>query len=177
MTTVLKDVRLAFPNIFEGHPESGKFNVLGIFDPGSEGHAALEAEIDKIMQEKWGGKVSRNQLKQFCLHDGADKSQYDGFEGKMYISASNEAQPTVVDRDGRSPLTKASGKPYSGCYVVLYVELWAQDNKYGKGVNATLRGVQFYRDGPAFTGGAPLSTDEFQSFDEDETADSGGIFG
>lgn len=33
------------------------------------------------------------------------------------------------------------------------VEFWAQDNNYGKRVNATLLGVQFVRDGAAFAGG------------------------
>ena len=60
-----------------------------------------------------------------------------------------------------------------------YVELWAQDNQYGKGVNATLRGVQFYRDGQAFTGGRPLGEDEFVSFEDEapQAAAAGGIFG
>lgn len=175
MAIVLKDVRLAFPHIFEPHPESSKFNALGIFEAGSASHKELEAAIEQVMEEKWAGKVTRDQLRQFCLHDGADKSKYDGFEDKLYVSASNDAQPTIVDRDGRTPLTKTSGKPYSGCRVVMYVDVWAQDNKYGKGVNATLRGVQFYRDDAAFTGGAPLATSEFLAFeDDDEPAAAGG---
>lgn len=177
-TLILKDVRLAFPNVFEPHAESGKFNAIGIFPPGSDTHKQVEDAAKAVLQDKWGGKVSEGDLRQYCLHDGVDKSKYDGFEGNFYISASNDAQPSVVDRDGKTPLTKASGKPYSGCYVVMYVDLWAQDNKYGKGVNATLRGIQFYKDGAAFTGGRPLATEEFISFeDETETAATGGIFG
>ena len=33
------------------------------------------------------------------------------------------------------------------------VELWAQDNNYGKRINASLAGVQFAKDGEAFAGG------------------------
>ncbi|MEW8105028.1 MAG: ssDNA-binding protein [Candidatus Thiodiazotropha endolucinida] len=177
-TIVLKDVRLAFPHIFEPHEQSGKYNGLLILDPNTQADQLeeLKAEIMKLVKEKWGGKItSPSQLKQFCLHDGAEKAQYDGFEGKMYVSASNTAAPSVVDTDGRTPLTKAAGKPYSGCYVYGYLELWAQDNKYGKGINATLRGVQFYRDGDAFGGGRPLGVDEFEQLEPANSPDDTGF--
>lgn len=41
------------------------------------------------------------------------------------------------------------------------LEFWAQDNKFGKRVNATLMGVQFFRDGDAFSGGGAASDDDF----------------
>jgi len=66
----------------------------------------------------------------------------------------------VVDRD-RTPLVAADGKPYAGCYVTAIVELWPQDNQYGRRINATLSGVQFERDGDAFGGSAPASADDF----------------
>ena len=69
----------------------------------------------------------------------------------------------------RSPLTETDGRPYSGCYVVAIVELWAQDNSWGKRVNATLKGVQFFADGEAFSGGTPASAGDFDdlgAFDE-----------
>ena len=61
----------------------------------------------------------------------------------------------------KSPLTEQHGKPYSGCYVNAFVEFWTQDNNYGKRVNATLLGVQFYRDGESFSGGGVADTDDF----------------
>ena len=33
------------------------------------------------------------------------------------------------------------------------LDIWAQDNQYGKKVNAQLQGVQFFKDGDAFAGG------------------------
>ena len=70
------------------------------------------------------------------------------------------------------PLTAADGRPYAGCYVIANVELWAQDNNYGKRINASLRGVQFLRDGDAFSGGGAASEDEF---DEVEGSDAGDL--
>ncbi|MNP47458.1 hypothetical protein D3C76_1415120 [compost metagenome] len=57
-----------------------------------------------------------------------------------------------MDRD-RTQLTAQEGKPYSGCYVNVIVDIWAQDNSYGKRINAQLQGIQFVRDGEAFSGG------------------------
>ena len=53
----------------------------------------------------------------------------------------------------RSPLVAADGKPYSGCHVNVIIDVWAQDNQYGKKINAQLQGIQFLRDGEAFSGG------------------------
>ena len=47
------------------------------------------------------------------------------------------------------------------------VEIWAQNNKYGKGIRAELRGVQFYRDGDAFTAGGVAKADEFEDLSVD----------
>jgi hypothetical protein len=51
------------------------------------------------------------------------------------------------------------------------VEVWAQDNKFGKGIRATLRGVQFVKDGDAFSAGTPVSEDDFDEIEAPETAD------
>jgi hypothetical protein len=69
----------------------------------------------------------------------------------------------VVDRD-RTPLTASDGKPYAGCFVNAVVELWAQDNQYGKRINASLGGVQFAADGDAFGGGGVRT--EADDFDD-----------
>jgi hypothetical protein len=60
----------------------------------------------------------------------------------------------------------SSGKPYSGCYVNAVIELWAQDNKFGKRINASLMGVQFLRDGQRLSGGGVASADDFQAIPE-----------
>ena len=79
-----------------------------------------------------------------------------------------QGRPLVIDAD-KSPLTEQDGKPYSGCYVNASIELWAQDNNYGKRVNASLSGVQFFRDGDAFAGGRAADVDDF----DDVTAGAG----
>ncbi|WP_244126983.1 ssDNA-binding protein, partial [Xylella fastidiosa] len=62
----------------------------------------------------------------------------------------------------RTPLAAQDGRPYAGCYVNANIELWAQDNNYGKRINASLGGVQFLRDGEAFAGGGVASVEDFE---------------
>ena len=128
----------------------------------------INAAIDQVAKDKWGAKADAV-LKQMratdkvALHSGDTKSQYDGYEGNMFVASRTATRPLVIDRD-KSQLTAEDGKPYSGCYVNASVELWAQDNAYGKRVNAQLGGVQFFADGDAFAGGG--SSADADDFDD-----------
>ena len=130
-----------------------------------------------MAREKWKDKAagtltSLYKTGKVALHDGDEKAQYDGFAGNFFVTASAQenAAPTIIDRD-RSPLTQRSGRPYPGCYVNVSLEFWAQDNAYGKRINAQLRGVQFYKDGDSFSAGRPASSDEFEDVSEGADAE------
>lgn len=184
MKVVLLGARIAFAKIWEPQSFDGKgeprCSASFLFDP-----KAQKAEVDKVIKtinevavEKWGAK-SADVLKSLkakgdlCLHDGATKAEYDGFEGNVFVSAANKARPAVVDLD-KSPLTQADGKPYSGCYVNVSLDIWAQDNQFGKRINAKLLAVQFARDGEAFSGGATYDENDFGT--AEPTDDSDGFF-
>ncbi len=182
----LNDVRLSFPNLFEAKAfeEGGKkeFSASFLIDKSAPIVAELKAALVSVATSKWGEKGQQTLSNLFrddrmCLHDG-DRKDYDGYEGMLYLRASNSVRPLVLDR-ARNPLTAADGKPYSGCYVNATITLWAQDNKWGKRINANLRGVQFFRDGDAFAGGTTGSVDEFEAAPEEGkqavTADSLGF--
>jgi len=179
MIIKLRNVRLAFPALFEAKTVNGEgapaFSAAFILPKNHPQIKEINAAIDAVAKEKWGPKAEAI-LKQaraadkIALHDGDAKSEYDGFAGNMYISARNKSRPLVVDKD-KTPLGQADGKPYAGCYVVASVEFWAQDNNYGKRVNASLRGVQFFADGDAFAGGGAASEDEFDDLGAGADAD------
>ena len=97
-----------------------------------------------------------------CLHKGdVSKPGKPEYAGLYFVTGNNERRFTIVDGN-RNPLVEKDGKPYSGCYVNAKLNIWAMDNKWGKRICATIRGVQFLRDGEAFTkGAAPASPDEF----------------
>lgn len=180
MKVKLNNVRLAFPQLFEAKTVNGEgepaFSASLLIDPTHPQVKELNAAIDAVAKEKWAAKAeailkTMRATDKTCLHDGDLKDQYAGFEGMLYVSARSKTRPLVIDVD-KTPLTAKDGKPYAGCYVNASIELWAQDNNYGKRVNASLRGIQFLRDGDAFAGGAPASEDEFDdlSVAEDELA-------
>lgn len=182
MKVTLTNVRLAFPHLFvpqQGDSGEPKYNAAFILEPGSANAKALAAAVEQVAREKWQAKAEQTltALRKadkvaYREHEKTNQSGdvYDGFEGKHFIQASDKSRPTVVDRD-KTPLTQSDGKPYAGCYVNAIVDVWAQDNQYGKRVNASLKAVQFVKDGDAFGGSAPVSADEFEDLSVDETAD------
>lgn len=178
MKLKLENVRLAFPVLFEPKTVNGEgkpaFSAALLIDPADAQVKAINAAIEQIAKEKWGAKAdailkTMRATDKVALHDGDLKSSYDGFPGNLYVSARSATRPLVIDKD-KSPLTEQDGKPYAGCFVNASIELWAQDNNYGKRVNASLRGIQFFRDGDAFAGGGAASEDEFDEITEGATA-------
>lgn len=176
MIVKLSNVRLAFPQIFEAKPFQGaghpSFTAMLLIDPVKQ--AALIDEVKKTMiavaKEKWAGKAdsvfaSLKGTDKVCLRSGDTKSDYSGFEGMMFLSTRSQNRPLVIDRD-KSPLTAADGRPYGGSYVNASIEIWAQDNGFGKRINASLRGLQFYKDGDAFAAGAPADESEFDAVND-----------
>lgn len=177
---VLKDSRLAFAQIWEAKAfEPGakpKFNATFLFDPKSPNAKLVETAVKEAATEKWGAKANdvltsiKGIPNKMCFRNGNTKPEYDGYPGNLFVSSSNPVRPTIMDRDGKTPLIQADGRPYSGCYVNGIVDIWAQDNKYGKGIQATLLGVQFVRDGDAFSGGGTASEDDFEDLSDGANA-------
>lgn len=178
---MLKDARLAFPNLFEPTTVAGegkpRYSGTMLIPADHPQAAAMRKIIDAVAKDKWREKAPSilaglYKTGKVALHDGDEKAQYDGFSGNLFVAAAAQesAPPTVVDAD-RSPLNERSGKPYAGCYVNASLEFWAQDNQWGKRVNCTLRGVQFLRDGDSFSAGRPASADEFEAVEGADAAD------
>lgn len=171
----LIDVRLSFADLWiakgftdkSGETSEPQFQATAIM---KEGHPSIDV-VRKMMVEvaasRWGGKATAilEQLRlndRLALRDCARKGDTIGYdEGGCFLKASNAVRPTIVDRD-HTPLVVSDGRPYPGCYVNMNVQLWAQDNGFGKRINATLAGVQFVRHGDAFGGGArPTPINDF----------------
>lgn len=180
MKVRLDNVRLAFSSIFEARafdendkkPCYSASLILGKKHPSLK---SINDTIETVAKEKWEGK-SADVLKQLraadriCLRDGDSKPDSDGFPGNFFVAARNKARPFVCDRD-KTPLTSADGKPYAGCYVNATIDIWAQQNSYGKRINATLSGVQFLKDGDAFSGSPPATPDDFEDLSDGANAE------
>ena len=177
----LKNVRLSFPKLFKADittyddgNTSKKFKAAFLIDKKKQAALIEEIEdaIEDAMAEKWGKSIPKLKAEKLCLRDG-DQEEWDGYEGMMYVSASNTKKPPIVDRD-KTPLTEEDGRPYAGCYVNATIHIWVQDkpaDKGGKRVNASLEAVQFVKDGEAFGAGAVDIDEEFEDLGGDDDDD------
>ena len=193
MSNIIKiqDARLAFANLWEPKAMTGatgadankkRYGCTLIIPPD---HPAIPQIVARIMEadtEKWKGNAAGvlQEIVQTgrCAYSKLPKRNkkgeiYQGFEG-MYSIAANRSEtqgaPDVFDAD-KTPLGPKVGRPYNGCYVNGYIDLWA-DDRFGTRINATLVAVQFRRDGDAFAGGgARVSVDDL---DDGDVSDFGG---
>lgn len=177
----LKNVRLSFPHLFKAKSfEAGqdpKFQATFLLDPSDKDHAKaikqIKAQAKAILVEKFGEMPEKGDYK-LCFGLAAKhpkKKKYEGYEGMFYIATSNTIAPNCIDRR-KQEVVEQDGVLYAGCYVNTNITLWPQDHpRGGKGVNANLRIVQFFKDGDAF-GTARASTDEMDEVDIDDDEDS-----
>jgi hypothetical protein len=169
---VLKNVRLSFPQIWTpksfapGQDPRFNANFLLHKDADADQIEKIREAIKAVAEEKWKGKKPGG-LK-ICLQDGEEKD-YDGYADSMFISASTKVRPTIVDQK-KNPLVEEDGKPYAGCYVNAAITLWAQDNQWGKRVNASLEAIQFVKEGEPF-GGKKVTADVFGVIEDGDDDD------
>jgi hypothetical protein len=71
---------------------------------------------------------------------------------------------TLINRD-KSPVVESDEVIYAGCYVNASVDIWIQDNNFGKRVNGNLHGVQFVRAGEPFGAGDVDALEDFEALD------------
>lgn len=175
---MLKNVVLAFPALAEpqsfgeGEPAYGaKFPI----QPNSEQQKAIEAAILAEAKEQWKDKADSvismlAEDNKLCFTKKVYRSKktgepYQGFDGAHYLSTRNaKTQPTVFNQYGEEITGKGEieRQAFSGAVVNASIEVWAQDNKWGRRVNCSLRGVMLTGEGENFGGAsAPASADEF----------------
>ena len=166
---ILKNVRLSFPSLFHKAVFDGKetkFEATFLIDKATQADKIKEikAAIDNAIKDALkGGKLPPDKV---CMKDG-DNIDYAGYAGMQSLKASSSKRPIIIDRD-KSPLTEDDNKFYAGCYVNASLELWVQNNQFGKRVNCNLLGIQFFKDGEPFADGVKGSVDDFEAFGDDE---------
>lgn len=162
----LENVRLSYaaldkPKGMEG--SEPKFSAVLLLD--KKEHADLIQRLDKLKDrvalDMFGKKVP---LKHPLLRDGAEKEDTEGYGEKiMFITAKSDARPAVVDGQRNSVVKGDAHWPYSGCYVNASINIFAWKNEFGKGVSASLRAIQFVKDGPSFGAAKVNPEDEFET--------------
>ncbi len=192
----LKNVRGSFltlgePEYFGGQKEKpsdkARWSATGLLPYDDPQIKVLDAMIVEVAKSKWEKKyaaILENILvdPKACFKVDGKRKTYDGYAGNWAITAhrnEDKGRPLVLDTD-KSPIYKPNndlyegkaGRIYSGCYINLQLEVWAQDNKQGKGIRATLMGVQRFKDGDAFSGGSAPDAEAFDEVTEGADDDS-----
>lgn len=178
------NVRCSYPHLHEawakndvdpvsGKPTSRKFSVTGLADQSThkEFMQAMVKLINRLLTEKKMGKIGSD--KKFIRN--GDDAGADEAEGQWIVATSETAKrrPSLRDRRGSQVSPEdAEEMFYPGCYINLFFKPWAQDNDYGKRVNASLIAVQFVRDGERF-GEAPIDDEDVW----DDNGDDDGMDG
>lgn len=182
---LIKKARLSFLHCFVPKPfapgDPPKYQVQTLLDPST---AIGKANIKKVQQgivevakQKWGEKYNTFEKVQkflgrskLCLRDHKyDEKEYDSHKGMWYVAANNDENRAPVCLDQyKKEVEQKDGVLYSGCYGHVTISLWAQDNKWGKRINANFRAVMFAEDGEPFSGGAPVDDSEFDEIEAEE---------
>jgi len=80
-----------------------------------------------------------------------------------FVAAHRQAKdgaPKIYGIDGKTLLKETDGIIYGGCYVNAILDFYAQSGE-NPGMRCSLVGVQFLRDGPAFSGSS-VSAGDFE---------------
>jgi hypothetical protein len=177
----LSKVRLSFPHLIEPQKHVNEvtgavrisYNADFLLTPDNPSFKQFMEKVHALAVAKWEGHAStvlqmiQNDRRQRCYGAGEEKvnkksfEPYDGYVGHVFITASLERQPQMIQENGQPvdptntmAYQQIARKMYGGCYVNAAVKPWPQVNKHGNGVRCDLIAVQFAEDGKAFGEGA-----------------------
>jgi len=157
------EFRASFAHVFKPRAfkegQEPKYSVVMLFDE-KEDLSALKKLAKAAADDKWPKGIPTNLRSPF--RKGSEKPDLDGYEGKVFITASSKMQPGVVDNQVQPILNESDF--YSGCYARATVTAYAYDHMGNKGVAFGLQNIQKLRDGEPFSGRSKAE-DDFDVFD------------
>ena len=173
----LRNVRLSFPHIWKKHQYDAdskpKYEATLLIPKSDEEQIqTIRDHIEEKLIEKFETKAKIPKVVysdgKSCFKDG-DLVDYDGYADHMSFKASGDMQPSILQIN-KSPATEDMNLFYAGCYVDVSVEVWIQNNKYGKRVNANLFAIRYRGEGEAFSSGRiPQGVeDDFEDIDTED---------
>lgn len=154
--------RVSFPAVFEPRAavegQIPKYSVVLLF-PKTTDLSALKAACTAAVKAKWGDKPPKGLRSPF--RDG-DEKDLDGYEGTIYINASAQDRPGLVDNRVQPIGPDRKEAFYAGCYARVMVRAFAYDKNGNKGVSFALQNIQKLKDGEPF-GSKRKAEDDFEA--------------
>lgn len=147
---IIKEARCSFPQLYSTEVKEGG----DTFGPGIALVLEKEAHADtikEVMTEMRAAIAGNEKLKKspptagnLCLRKpDPEREELQYLPGNLILKANCPKPPVVLEPDGKTIMTAATDKIYSGCYVNAKVEIWGQTSHSSKRVNAKLIAVQF----------------------------------
>lgn len=175
----LRNVRCSFPHLFERpiiNGNEGKCGAVLMLSEKDTEHMKMAKALHGMIEQviKTEAKGSRIPPDRRCLRRGSDgtRAEYDGY---WTVNANHKTRPLVVDADGSSVITSQEACPiYAGCFVNAKINIWYQNNQWGKRVNAGLVAIQFVGEGEPLDGSYIQPSEAVKGFDATETHDAFG---
>lgn len=172
----LSFARLNKPEAFNGQGKP-RYTASFIIEPGSKAEKDLVSAMKFVAVDEWGeanGKKTYEALvrtQKTCLNDGNNKPDIAEYQDMLVINGAAQvgAPPSLVyTKNGKNVAIDDDEREnqsiiYSGCMVNVRLNIWAQDNDFGKRINAGIAGVQFAGDGDRLGGSASASINEFDT--------------
>ena len=180
----LKNVRIGWVNVFEKTDDStgddgkrieGKYQLTAYLDKDDPQINQLDATVLEVLTEgmksakaaeKWMDRNYGfgNHADKCCVRDLAERDKpIEGLEEGLYFKATSKKRPVIMTSAGERQIERGLTidgddieglEVYAGCYANISVEIYWFD-KF-KILAASILGVRFRKDGPAF--GVPGET-------------------
>ncbi len=188
--------RLAFPEVFEAKAgmEGGKakFSITMLFPkdgssliPSMPGNGIIE--IRKLLfaaikdkwgetKDKWPAQFKVMDFKNFIslagkdgwpLREG-DAVEWDGFGGNVFVRASSQFQPGIVDNKLQAIIDRQA--VHGGLICRAQVNAYGYDTAGNKGVTLGLNNLQILKDDGVALGGKNSADKVFEGFGDESTA-------
>lgn len=170
-TLIIPKSRISFPHLFTKpiiDGQEGKYGARFIFELENTAHMECADKINaiaaKLIAEEF--KLKKLAPDKICLREDPSRPEY----GENLVLSANHANKPMVMRPGTKEEARdlSESKIYAGCYVSAKIELWAQNNKHGKRINASLIAVRFEGDGEPLDGTFISDAEAVEGFDVSE---------
>jgi hypothetical protein len=170
--------RVSYPHLTKATPGPNggkeKYSLSMIFDEKSVDLTNLKALAKKAMVDKFGKDYKKPSNFKSPFRNGDERPNDPAYEGKVFINASTEIRPVVVDQKRREITSTQVGDEdaiYAGCYGIAQLSAYAYGGAgttYAPGVAFGLRMVQKVADGGPLGAAQSDPNDVFDVLDDDE---------
>lgn len=164
--------RVSFPHVFEPHAfekNEPKYSMVMLF-PKDTDIKSLKIACNAAAAQKWGNDSTKwPKNLRLPFRDGNEKTDLQGYEGNIFVSASSKNKPGLVDQKLQPIL--AENDFYAGCYARAELQAFAYDTNGNKGVSFALQNVQKLAEGEPFSGKKKAE----DTFNDDFAIESDGL--